>query len=337
MAEKYLEEVSEERFVGVIAEGAPPGGSRGAPFRDAWRAFKRSKMAVVGLVIILGLIFIAIFAPFISPHDPYAIPTSDEMLKLSQEFDPPKLPPHPPRLKDNHWFGTDDSGRDVFSRVIYGSRVSILVGVGVEAVVVVIGFLIGVIAGYYGGRLDNLFMRITDIFMAFPSLVLAIAITAAIQEGLKLTPFITLKPGLSVVFMILVIVGWPTTSRVVRGQVLSLKETEFIQAVKALGARDSKIIFRHILPNCVAPVMVTATIGIAGNILSEAGLSFLGFGVKAPTISWGSMLEQGRNYLITGDWWVCVFPGLAITITLLGFNLLGDGLRDILDPRLRNA
>ncbi|RMF83147.1 MAG: ABC transporter permease [Nitrospinota bacterium] len=272
-----------------------------------WHRLRKSPSALLGLVMLLTLITTALLAPWLAPHDPYRVHTRQSL--------------QPPRW--NHPFGTDWLGRDVLSRVIYGARVSLQVGLLVEAFAVVIGVSLGTLAGFYGGKVDTLLMRITDTFMAFPSLVLAIALMAVFQQ-----------PGLFNVIVVLSILQWTPIARVVRGEVLSLKERDFVQAVRATGASDLRVLVRHVLPNCFAPVIVTATIGIAGNILSEAGLSFLGFGTQPPTVSWGTMLAQGRNYLTVKPW-VCVFPGLALMLTVLGFNLLGDGLRDLLDPRLR--
>jgi ABC-type dipeptide/oligopeptide/nickel transport system permease subunit len=192
-----------------------------------------------------------------------------------------------------------------------------------EIIAIVIGVLFGALAGYFGGWLDSILMRITDTFFAFPALLLAIAILAVFD-----------KPGLFTVFIALGIVGWTSIARIVRGKVLSVKEEDFVEAARAMGASDTRIIMRHILPNSLAPIIVVGTLGIAGNILSEAGLSFLGLGVQPPSPSWGIMLAEGRNLIVSAPW-VCIFPGLAILLTVLGFNLLGDGLRDALDPRLK--
>jgi ABC-type dipeptide/oligopeptide/nickel transport system permease subunit len=210
------------------------------------------------------------------------------------------------------------------SRILSGARVSLLVGVVVELVVTPIGVAIGLFAGYFGGRIDSVLMRITDAVMAFPGLVLAIALTAVLE-----------RPGLLSVIVVLAAVRWTTVARIVRGQVLSLREAEYITAISALGAGKVRIIFRHLLPNCLAVILVAMSFGVASNILSEAGLSFLGLGVQPPTVSWGSLLAEGIVYLTVKPW-LCIFPGLAITCAVLGFHVLGDGLRDILDPRLRS-
>ncbi len=261
--------------------------------------------ALVGLFVLAALL-----ASWLAPFDPHAIPTGLAAASL--------LPPGPP-----HALGTDALGRDLLSRVLYGGRVSLLVGVGVELVTVLIGALIGLIAGYYGGWADGLLMRVTDVVMAFPSLILAIGLIAVFE-----------KPGLDKVFLVLVLLGWTTIARVVRGEVLSLKTREYIQAARALGVGGGTILARHLLPNCLAPLLVAATIGVGGNMVAEAGLSFLGLGAQAPTISWGAMLAEGQTFLASAPW-VAVFPGLALMLAVLGINLLGDGLRDLLDPRFR--
>jgi ABC-type dipeptide/oligopeptide/nickel transport system permease subunit len=266
---------------------------------------------ILASLILLLFSLIALLSPLLSPYDPHQIPEGLEAVSL--------LSPRP-----GHWFGTDLLGRDLLSRILYGARVSLLVGVVVELLVTPIGVTIGLFAGYFGGRIDGVLMRITDAVMAFPALVLAIALTAVLE-----------RPGLFSVVVVLTAVRWTTMARIVRGQVLTLREAEYVTAISALGAGKGRIIFRHLLPNCLAMILVAMTFGIASNILSEAGLSFLGLGVQPPTVSWGSLLAEGVVYLTVKPW-LCIFPGLAITWTVLGFHLLGDGLRDILDPRLRS-
>lgn len=261
------------------------------------------------VLVFFGLL--AVLSPLLSPYDPYQIPERLQAFSL--------LSPRP-----DHWFGTDLLGRDLLSRILYGARVSLLVGVVVEFVVTPIGVTIGLFSGYFGGRIDSVLMRTTDAVMAFPALVLAIALTAVLE-----------RPGLLSVIIVLTAVRWTTVARLVRGQVLSLREADHIAATVALGAGKERIIFRHLLPNCLAPILVAMTFGVASNILSEAGLGFLGLGVQPPMVSWGSLLAEGAVYLTVKPW-LCIFPGLAITCTVLGFHLLGDGLRDILDPRLRS-
>ncbi len=289
--------------------------ARGSTGRSVRRFFsglwRWSPGIVVGSLILLFFGLMALLSTLLAPYDPYRIPEGVQGLSL--------LPP-----QSDHWFGTDLLGRDLLSRVLYGARISLVVGIAVELVVTPIGVIIGLFAGYFGGRMDSVLMRITDAVMAFPGLVLAIALTAVLEQ-----------PGLLSVIIVLTAVRWTTVARLVRGQVLSLREAEHIAAINALGAGKGRIIFRHLLPNCLAPILVAMTFGVASNILSEAGLSFLGLGVQPPMVSWGSLLAEGAAYLTVKPW-LCVFPGLAITCTVLGFHVLGDGLRDVLDPRLRS-
>jgi peptide/nickel transport system permease protein len=259
-----------------------------------------------GLLAVFALA--AVLAPLLAPHDPLAVVTPSTPVAL----EPPSV---------HHPLGTDALGRDVLSRVLFGGRVSLAVGVGVELVVASIGGVIGLLAGYYGGVLDGVLMRVTDVVMAFPSLVLAIGLIAVFET-----------PGLTNVFVVLVLLGWTTIARVVRGTVLTLKGREYVQAARAIGARDAVILARHVLPNALGPLLVAATLGVGGNMIAEAGLSFLGLGAQAPTISWGAMLADGQTDLMTAPW-AAVFPGLALLLVVLGVNLLGDGLRDLLDPR----
>lgn len=272
----------------------------------------RNRLAWVGGVIIAVFIMTALLAPWLAPYDPYRVPRGLAAASLQ--------PPGPAFL-----LGTDVLGRDMLSRILYAARISLAVGLGVELATAALGTLVGLLAGYYSGRLDTILMRLTDIVMAFPSLVLAIGLMAVFQE-----------PGLGKVFLVLILLGWTTIARVVRGEAMALRDREYVQAARSLGVSDAAILCRHILPNCLGPLLVAATIGVAGNILAEAGLSFLGFGVQSPTISWGAMLAEGQTFL-TSSPWVAVFPGLALMITVLGVNLLGDGLRDVLDPRFRGS
>jgi peptide/nickel transport system permease protein len=271
-----------------------------------WRYFKKNKLAVGGLAVIAITFLIAGFASFMAPHDPGK---TDVSLKLQ--------PPSP-----QHVLGTDQLGRDVFSRMLYGSRISLSVGFVAVAISILIGILVGALAGYYGGWIDSLLMRFVDIMICFPSFFLILTVVAL------------LGPSLLKVMFVIGITSWMGTSRFVRAEFLSLRERDFVQAAQALGVRDLRIIFRHILPNALAPVFVTATLDVATAILVEAGLSFLGFGAQPPAPSWGNILTEGRTYIFDA-WWLTLFPGLAILITVLSFNLLGEGLRDALDPRLR--
>src|SRR5215813_15271042 len=264
---------------------------------------------VAGAVLVLLFAAASLLAPVLTPGDPHAVAAGG-----GATLERP-TPSHP--------LGTDALGRDVLSRILWGGRVSLAVGVGVEALVVVLGCGIGLLAGYFGGAVDAALMRVTDIIMAFPSLVLAIGLIAVFE-----------RPGLDKVFLVLVTLGWTTIARVVRGEVLALKARDFVQAAKALGGGHRAIMLRHLLPNALAPLLVAATIGVGGNMVAEAGLSFLGLGAQSPTISWGAMLADGQTFLATAPW-VAVFPGAALLLAVLGVNLLGDGLRDLLDPRLR--
>ncbi|MDN5351886.1 MAG: peptide/nickel transport system permease protein [Clostridiales bacterium] len=274
--------------------------------RDAFKRLMRNKAAVLGLVIILILILSAIFANVVAPF------SYDEQ-NLRQRF----LAPSP-----EHWFGTDEYGRDIFSRILYGSRTSLMVGAISVTISSGIGTLLGAISGYYGNRVDNIIMRFIDIMLAIPNILLAISIAA------------TLGPGIVNVMIAVGISSVPGYARLVRASVMSLRDQEFIEAARSIGANDFRIIMKHILPNCMAPIIVQATMSIAIAILSAAALSFLGLGVQPPMPEWGSMLSNGRAY-IRDYWWVVTFPGVAIMATVFAFNLFGDGLRDALDPRLK--
>ena len=271
---------------------------------------RRRGRLLVGGLLAAAFALSAMLAPWIAPYDPGAVPAalSDTMLR----------PPEP-----THPFGTDALGRDVLSRVLHGGRVSLALGLGVEVVIVAVGVTIGLLAGYFGGWRDSLLMRVTDVVMAFPSLILAIGLIAVFEQ-----------PGLDKVALVLVVLGWTTIARVVRGEVLSLKERDYVQAARAIGVGHTAILLRHLLPNAVGPVIVAATIGVGSNMIAEAGLSFLGLGAQSPTISWGSMLAEGQTFLVSAPW-VAFFPGAALLSAVLGINLLGDALRDLLDPRFK--
>lgn len=276
---------------------------------ELWRRLKKNKMAVAGLIILSIIVLVAIFAGFIADYDTVVIKQN-----LSKTLKPPSA---------ENWLGTDEFGRDIFARLIHGARVSLKVGVLAVALAIVVGGALGAVAGYYGGRFENIVMRIMDIFLAVPSILLAIAIVAA------------LGPNLVNLMITIAISSIPSYARIVRASVLSIRDQEFVEAAKAIGASDARIIFKHIIPNALAPVIVQGTLGVAGAILSIAGLSFIGLGIQPPAPEWGAMLSGGRQYLRYA-WWVTTFPGVAIMITILSLNLLGDGLRDALDPRLKN-
>lgn len=278
------------------------------PWSIAFNSLKRDRSAMIGLYIVIFLIFIAIFAPVIAPYDPIEDYNLENALKGPSK---------------DHWFGTDWMGRDIFSRVIYGSRISLTVGLFSRIVTLAIGIPLGALAGYYGGKVDMVIMRLAEIMDAFPTFLFAIAISIAIG------------PGLYTVFFALGFVGWSGMCRMIRGQVLALRDVEFVEAARSLGASDAEIIFKEILPNCMAPVIISTTMGISGAIMSEAGLSFMGLGAQPPTATWGSMINFGRKYFLSAPHLV-IFPGIAIALTVYGFNLFGDGLRDALDPRMRD-
>lgn len=274
---------------------------------DVFIRLARKRMAMAGLAVVVVMILLTIFAPWVAPNDPYKQQLQRAREPSSSEF----------------LLGTDNLGRCVLSRLIYGTRVSLAVGLMVVTLRSMIGIPAGLIAGYYGGRVDSIVMRITDVFIAFPGILLAIAVMAV------------WGPGIFNVMLALSIVGWPQFARLVRGEVLSLKEQDFVEAGRALGLTDTRLIFKHILPNIMGIIVVYGTLGMAAPIVSEAALSFLGLGTMPPTISWGRMLAEGRRYLRHAPW-LATYPGIAITIVVMGFNLFGDGLRDVLDPRQRN-
>lgn len=274
---------------------------------ETWKRLKKSKLALVGLIILIILFLVAIFANVIAPYG-YA----EQNLKVT--FQSPSV---------NHIFGTDEFGRDIFSRVVFGSRISLQVGFIAVTIAVIIGGILGAMAGYYGGTIDNVIMRSMDVLLAIPQILLAISIVAA------------LGPGLVNLMIAVGISSIPGYARIVRASVLSVKDQEFVEAARAVGSSDARIIFKHIIPNVMAPIIVQATLGVALAILTAAGLSFIGLGIQPPTPEWGSMLSSGRGY-IRDYWYMTMFPGLAIVITIFSLNVLGDGLRDALDPRLKN-
>jgi len=267
---------------------------------------KSDRRAWFGGGVIVLLCVLAIAAPLLARHNP----TDVDLINSMQ----------PPSAR--HWFGTDIQGRDVWARLVYGARISLTVGVVSQGIALTLGVMLGLLAGYYGKWIDETVMRLADVTLAFPTLLLLIALVAALQ------------PSLTVVFVTIGLVGWAGMARLVRGQVLVVRELEFVQAEQALGAHDARILIYHILPSVVAPVVIAATLGVAGAIMAESSLSFLGLGVQPPTPSWGSMIADGRDlYQLRRAPWTSVFPGLAIGAAVLGFNLLGDALRDALDPR----
>lgn len=272
----------------------------------AWIRFKQNRMAVVGLVILGILILSALLAPVIAPHDP----AEQDLL---QRLKPPS---------QSHWFGTDDLGRDVLSRTLFAARISLSVGIFSVLLNVIIGVTVGSLAGYYGGKIDGILMRIVDIMISFPQIFILITVVTL------------LKPSLFNIIAVLVVFGWMTKARLLRGQILTVKNREFVDAARTIGMSDFRIIFRHILPNAIAPVIVSATMQMGGMILTESSLSFLGLGIQPPVASWGNMLQgaQTLKIMMTAPW-VPIIPGLMIFLTVMCFNFVGDGLRNAFDSR----
>ena len=283
----------------------PPGATRRRFTRLLAQRLRANKLAMAGLVLVAGLAAAAIAAPWIAPHDPTTI---DARVILAGP-------------SAGHLLGTDDLGRDVLSRMIYGARISLAVGFVSVGIAVFIGTTLGACAGFFGGIMDSLVMRFVDIMLCFPSTFLILTVIAFIG------------PSIWNVMFVIGVTGWMGVCRLVRAEFLSLRERDFVVAARALGAGDARLIFRHILPNAMAPVLVAAVLGVAGAILTESGLSFLGLGVQPPTPSWGNILTAGKDNIDVA-WWLSFFPGIAITLTMLGYNMLGEGLRDALDPRL---
>jgi peptide/nickel transport system permease protein len=266
--------------------------------------FYKHRLIILGIVVVVVLVFCAIFAPLLAPYDPF-------QQNLAQGLSNPSTA---------HWMGQDKLGRDIFSRILYGTRVSVMVGGITVLVSATLGILLGSLAGYFGGVIDEIIMRLVDILLAFPGILLAIAIMSV------------LGPSLANVILALCLIGWVGYARLVRGEVMSLRKREYITAAQAQGIGSNRIIFRHILPNILSPVIVQATFGLAGAIIAEAGLSFLGLGTQPPNPSWGAMLNEGRQFILVASH-ISIFPGIAIMMTVLGLNFLGDGLRDVLDPK----
>jgi len=277
------------------------------PWRDAWRSFSKNKGALVGAGIVLFFVFLALFGPWLAPQG-----INDQL--LTDRLKPPS---------GQYWFGTDDFGRDIFSRIIHGARISLMVGFFSVIGSVVVGSILGIVAGYYGKWIDMIISRIFDIMLAFPSILLAIAVVSV------------LGPSLQNALIAIAIINIPNFGRLIRSKVLSIKEEEYITSAKAIGMRDIRILFSHILPNSMAPVIVAGTLAIASAIIEAAALGFLGLGAQAPAPEWGKMLADARMYLRNAPW-TMIFPGVAIMLTVVGFNLMGDGLRDALDPKMKN-
>ena len=270
-----------------------------------WRRFSGNGLALVGLGIIVALVLVAIFADLIAPYSPTIGDLKNARL----------LPP-----SATHWFGTDDLGRDIFSRIVHGSRLTLFVVILVAVIAAPIGLLVGTVAGYAGGWIDAVLMRVTDIFLAFPKLILALAFVAA------------LGPGIENAVIAIAITSWPPYARIARAETLTVRNSDYIAAVRLMGASPMRIVLRHIMPLCLSSLIVRVTLDMAGIILTAAGLGFLGLGAQPPLPEWGAMIASGRRFILD-QWWVAGMPGIAILVVSLGFNLLGDGLRDALDPR----
>lgn len=275
-------------------------------FNDLLNAYRKNRLALLGLAVIAILAAGAILAPLISPYDPYKI-------NLAMKAKPPSLA---------HWLGTDELGRDLFTRLVYGARISLLIGVIPAMIAQVVGSAVGIVSGYCGGAVDYILMRIADVVLAFPSQLLALVI------------MYTLSGGLVNLFIALSVVGWASTARVVRSQTLSLKNREFVEAAKSIGVKNRVIMLRHILPNCIPTIAVLFTLRIPNYILQEAALSFLGIGAQPPTPSWGLIATKGKEYLFSAPW-IGIAPGVFILVTVLAFNFMGDGIRDALDPTMK--
>jgi len=305
-----LGETTQDHLGGTAPSPAPTGVVEAAtePSRraDAWRRFRRNRLAVAGLVVIVLLVICALFAPLIAPYDPERI--ASETVRDGPSAD--------------HLFGTDQVGRDIFSRILFGARVSLRVGIMATAIATVIGLVVGSLAGYFGGWVDNLTMRVTDILLAFPYILAAIAIITVVG------------PGERTVILVIGFLGWLSIARILRASILQVKGTEYIEAARAIGCGPWRIITRHLLPNAIQPVIVYATLFVGTAVLSEAALSFLSVGVQDPTPAWGLMVNQGRGFLRTAPHLI-FFPGGAIFVMVVAFLLVGDGLRDALDPKLR--
>lgn len=299
-----MEISTEKKFQPPIA---PAEEKAESPWLEAWKSFSKNKIALVGAAIVLFFVLVAILAPLIAPY-------GFKEQVLAERLQAPSA---------KHWFGTDDFGRDIFSRVVYGARISLWVGFFSVLGSIVVGCLLGILAGYYGRWVDMVISRLFDIMLAFPSILLAIAIVAV------------LGPSLRNALIAIAVINIPNFGRLIRSRVLSVKEEEYIMAARAVGMKNSRILFRHILPNSMAPMIVQGTLAIATAIIEAAALGFLGLGAEAPNPEWGKMLSDAKTFMIQAPW-TMIFPGLAIMLTVLGFNLMGDGLRDALDPRMKN-
>jgi peptide/nickel transport system permease protein len=290
----------------TAAEPASRTQARLGRFYVGWRTFAGNPLAVVGLAVVVALVLVAIFADLLATHSPVigGDLRTERLIAPNGEF----------------WLGTDDQARDIYSRIVHGSRLTLVVVVLVSIIATPIGLLFGTVAGYFGGWVDAVLMRITDIFLAFPRLILALAFVAA------------LGPGIENAIIAIAITAWPPYARIARAETLTIRNSDFIHAVRLQGGSSARIILKHIVPLCLSSVIVRVTLDMAGIILTAAGLGFLGLGAQPPLPEWGAMIASGRRFLID-QWWVAAMPGIAIFVVSLGFNLLGDGLRDVLDPK----
>lgn len=291
-----------------VVDAALPKDRKRGQLRDIWRRYHRNKLALIGLGVVGILVFIAIFEPFLSPYDAHELNTSNTTAQPDSE----------------HWFGTDRLGRDYFSMVLYGTKLAIIVGVATMILSLVVGVSLGALSGYKGRILDTLIMRITDIFLSFPPLIAAIILVRAVGSGIE------------VVILALAVLGWTTSARLMRGQTLALRESEYVEAARSIGASDTRIVLRHILPNAIGPVLILAFSGIGVSIVAMASLAYLGIGVPPDTPEWGRMIADALPFArIEGFGYLWIFPSVAIVITTLAFAFVADGLRDALDPKLR--
>ena len=288
----------------AISSGGLVRGAR-SPRQMYWQRFRRNPMCIVGAALVLLLLFIAIFGPWLAPNDPILVNTPDRFLAPNRDY----------------WFGTDEFGRDIFSRILYGGRIAVQIGLVSVAVAFVGGIVLGLISGYSGGWVDTVLSRILEIWLSFPDILFVIAVVAI------------LGPSLNTVILALGFLSIPAYARIVRGSVLSARRELYVEAARAVGVSDSRVMARHILPNVVAPLIILSSLRFGGALLTGAGLSFIGLGAQPPSPEWGAILSTGRIYMYQAPW-ITVFPGMAIATFVVGVNMLGDGLRDVLDPRL---
>jgi oligopeptide transport system permease protein len=296
-------------------------GASAGLWSDAWKRLRKNRLAILGLILVIALLILAVIGPFITPY-PFA---AQDLAAVRANNNQPLGP-----LESPHILGTDQLGRDLLSRLLDGARISMSVAFIVQLVILLIGVPIGALAGWFGGRLDNLLMRFTDIVYAFPDVLFIIILSVAFRE----TVFGQAMDGLLLVFIAIGLVNWVTVARLVRGQLLSLKETEFVEAARAIGVSDRRIVTRHLLPNGIGPIIVAVTLGIPGAILAESILAYIGIGVQPPRASWGSLIAEGQKWIRSEEHLV-LFPAIAIALALISFTFLGDGLRDALDPKLK--